>query len=150
MCLIIDNDVVQKVLVAQQPDYSPVLRALTARRHCLVYGGELREQYQRNHEVARKIVSLDKAGAARAISDDLVASEIMSLANAGLYCRSDDPCVIALARVSCARVLCSADIDLQRDFTNPRLVNNPRGKVYKRANSHARLVSGNCACKRRR
>ena len=45
-------------------------------------------------------------------------------------CTSDDPHVIALAQVSRARLLYSNDGDLQKDFKNKRLIDQPRGKVY--------------------
>ena len=44
--------------------------------------------------------------------------------------KSDDPHVIALAQVSGARLLYTNDEDLQKDFRNTNLVNNPSGKVY--------------------
>lgn len=43
---------------------------------------------------------------------------------------SDDPHVLAVARLSGARLLYSNDADLQRDFKNKRLIDDPRGKVY--------------------
>ncbi len=45
-------------------------------------------------------------------------------------CKSDDPHVIALAQISGARLLYSNDSDLQSDFKNKNLIDNPRGKVY--------------------
>ena len=45
-------------------------------------------------------------------------------------CRSDDEHVLALARVSGARLLFTNDLDLQADFKNPDLINNPRGVIY--------------------
>ena len=44
--------------------------------------------------------------------------------------QSDDPHILALAVVSGARLLYSNDRLLQHDFTNPALINQPRGKVY--------------------
>ena len=43
---------------------------------------------------------------------------------------SDDPHVLAVARLSSARLLYSNDADLQRDFKNKQLIDDPRGKVY--------------------
>ena len=43
---------------------------------------------------------------------------------------SDDPHLLALAQVSGARLLYSNDSDLQDDFKNRRLIDNPRGRVY--------------------
>ena len=45
-------------------------------------------------------------------------------------CASDDEHVIALARVSGARLLFTNDGDLQADFKNPGIINGPRGVIY--------------------
>ena len=45
-------------------------------------------------------------------------------------CRSDDPHILALAQVSDVRLLYTNDGDLQQDFGNKSLIDNPRGKVY--------------------
>ena len=44
--------------------------------------------------------------------------------------QSDDPHIIALAQVSGARLLFSNDKRLHEDFRNPKIINNPRGKIY--------------------
>ena len=45
-------------------------------------------------------------------------------------CRSDDEHIIALAQISGARLLYSNDRALRHDFTNKRLIDSPRGKLY--------------------
>ena len=45
-------------------------------------------------------------------------------------CRSDDEHIVALGQVSKARLLYTNDGDLQSDFTDAKLINSPRGKVY--------------------
>ena len=55
-------------------------------------------------------------------------------------CRSNDLHVVALARLSGARVLCTNDHDLEIDFTNRQLVPAPKGKIYKNANHKAILI----------
>ena len=44
--------------------------------------------------------------------------------------KSDDPHVLALAQVSDVRLLYTNDGDLQQDFGDKNLIDNPRGKVY--------------------
>lgn len=44
--------------------------------------------------------------------------------------KSDDPHILALAQVSDVRLLYTNDGDLQQDFRNKRLIDNPRGRVY--------------------
>ena len=67
----------------------------------------------------------------RRISKQDVDTETEVLQNLGI-CRSDDEHVLALAKVSRARLLFTNDRDLQEDFNNPRLINSGsgRGKVY--------------------
>ena len=45
-------------------------------------------------------------------------------------CKSNDHHIIALARISGARVLYSRDRDLHQDFKNKQLINRPRGSIY--------------------
>lgn len=65
----------------------------------------------------------------RNIDDDCVNSRTDEIVE-GQACKSDDEHVIALAQVSGARLLYSDDSDLQDDFRDPKLISNPRGRVY--------------------
>ena len=60
-------------------------------------------------------------------------------------CNSDDPHVIALARVSDARTLFSRDVELHGDFCNRKLL-KPRGRVYQNR-SHQHLLRGARSCR---
>ena len=68
--------------------------------------------------------------------------------------RSDDPHVIALAQVSGARLLYSNDGDLQQDFRNEKLIDDPRGNVYSTRRdknfqrSHDGLLKNKKLCRR--
>ncbi len=42
----------------------------------------------------------------------------------------DDHHILALARYSGVRILFTSDRDLIQDFTKPRLIKKPRGKIY--------------------
>jgi hypothetical protein len=59
--------------------------------------------------------------------------------------RSDDPHVIALARVSHARTLFSRDVELHSDFCN-RVLLAPRGRVYQNR-SHQHLLRTGRECR---
>ena len=63
------------------------------------------------------------------------------------HCQSNDHHVIALARVSGARVLFTEDKALMRDFGDLRLL-RPKGKVYRRP-SHSRLLVHRRGCRGR-
>ena len=83
---------------------------------------------------------LDQAGRAKAVPDAPVDARMKLVAP---QCVSDDPHIIALALVSGARLLCSLDQALHTDFTNPKLINSPRGNVYQNA-THEHLVRHHC------
>jgi hypothetical protein len=74
-------------------------------------------------------VALDKAGRAVRIPDADVDAEQKRLEAVGKY-KSDDPHILALARVSRVRLLCSNDHLLCADFKNKKLIDKPRGKIY--------------------
>lgn len=65
--------------------------------------------------------------------------------------KSNDPHVLAVARISGARLLFSNERDLHEDFKNTKLINNPKGKIYstlrnrKFTPAHRKLLSKN-AC----
>ena len=61
-------------------------------------------------------------------------------------CNSDDPHVIALARISDARILFSRDMQLHADFCNRSLL-RPRGRVYQNQ-SHTHILRSARKCRR--
>jgi hypothetical protein len=134
VCLIIDNDVVHRVLlIPDDQDFCDLHASLWGNRgvHAIVvYGGKLLAEYQVSRQVLRKLAELDRAGRARRIPSDRVDEETARVIKSGL-CISNDSHVVALARVSDVRLLCSNDKDLHEDFMNKRLIEAPRGKVYK-------------------
>ena len=96
----------------------------------LVAGGkhlrELERSTPRFREWAGQAVS---AGRLRLVEKKPVEQETERLRVNGV-CQSNDEHVIALARVSGARLLYSNDVDLQQDFKSKTLIDNPRGSVY--------------------
>lgn len=146
MCLIIDTNVVSRVFFgASDPDFSSLHGCLFGNanpRVEIAYGGQLRREYLKNRKVATVLRVMDQAGRAAQYPDKAVDAETDTVENTGL-CVSDDPHVIALAKVSGARVLCSHDKDLHTDFTNKALLDSPRGKVYQES-SHDHLLKAAC------
>ena len=57
---------------------------------------------------------------------------------------SDDPHVLALARVSGARLLYTKDNALIRDFKDKKFIDQPRGKVYTRKTNEDLLKTARC------
>ena len=96
-------------------------------RGSLVVGGKLRRELGKIAACDVWLQQATLAGRARNVDDrrvDELASELER------QCLSDDPHVIALAKISGARLLYTNDSNLQRDFRDPRLIKKPRGKVY--------------------
>jgi hypothetical protein len=145
MCVIIDanlaGDAFRKPCHA---DLVPVWNWIMDRDGCVVYGGRLEDELGPVHDGGRLLMRLSQAGKAKRCREDEIDAEEKRLKAGGL-CRSDDPHVIALARVSGARVLCSRDQKLHGDFKNPNLINGPRGTIYQNA-SHARLLKHSSHC----
>ena len=95
-------------------------------------GGELRKELSdngRNGNFMRVYDQLRLKGRVRDIPDSVVDAETETLAT-GKICRSNDAHVLALARVSGARLLYTNDQALQEDFGDSQIVANPRGRVY--------------------
>jgi hypothetical protein len=147
MCLIVDNDVVHRVLLKpDDEDFKHVhssLFGLKKPKAVLVYGGsKLNKEYTGSEAIIEKLLELRRAGRARREDDGLVDSEEKRVA-ASKLCSSNDEHIIALALVSKARLLCSRDNALAGDFTNKALIDKPRGKVYKYA-THKKLLMQFC------
>ena len=87
-------------------------------------------EYDKITNLVKYILGLSRAGKARIIPSNSVNEEQKQIIN---QCKSDDPHVIALARISGARILCSHDKTLHKDFKNEELVSNPKGRIYQNA-----------------
>jgi hypothetical protein len=145
MCMIVDVNVANKVFLPNDPDFGEVHDSLFTGKmpnSKIVFGGHLGVEYGRSSRLRRLVVGLSRAGKAMRINDDAVNRETAVVEDTGL-CRSDDPHIIALARVSAVRLLCSHDKDLHGDFTNHLLLAKPRGKVYQNR-SHNNLLRRFC------
>lgn len=143
MCLIVDASVAVRVFTNPlDKDFGPIYKALEARRELLVYGGKLAAEYAAAADVLNIVNEFERAGSARQIPSPEIDREFNSLRKLG-SCRSNDPHVIALARASGARLLCSGDGKLNEDFKNRKFV-QPRGKIYKRY-AHRTLIGRHCS-----
>ena len=83
----------------------------------------------RNAGFVRWIRTAQRAGRARRISDEDVDAQTDALRTQGI-CRSDDEHVIALARLSGARLLFTNDNALQDDFRDRQIVRGTQGRIY--------------------
>jgi hypothetical protein len=149
MCVIIDVNLAFRIFTsAPEAAFRPVFDWLHApdKNGCLVFGGKLFKELAHREASRRYLRSLLQAGRAYRIPDAMVQSDEQQVTDSGL-CQSDDPHVVALARVSGARTLCSHDRALHQDFRNPKLIAKPRGRVYQSA-AHIRLLRHDRSCPR--
>ena len=93
---------------------------------------------------ANLVQSLEQAGRAIIYPASIVNAEEDAVK---VDCKSNDAHVIALARVSGARVLCTQDSELEDDFKDRTLIDSPRGSIYKNA-SHRHLLRHHGSCPR--
>lgn len=145
MCAIVDNNARDRFF--RQPvdiDLQPLWRWIDDGKGVLVVGGHLLTELFGSQDAADAIQAWERAGRAVIMDKKTVNDETQRLRDDGA-CVSDDEHVIALARVSGARRLCSSDQLLHRDFRNPDLVNNPRGRVYQNP-THIHLLSHEGRC----
>ena len=131
MCAIVDNNVRDQVFGAnsQSPAGRFFLAWLSSGRGKLVVGGELLRELNEYSDFKRWLRTALGRNIAVAIEDATVDAETAVVQQTG-ECASDDEHVIALARVSGARLLFTNDGDLQTDFKNRDIINNPRGVIY--------------------
>lgn len=137
VCLIVDANIASRFL--GQP--GPVMDWLLGSRGNprLVAAGKLREELARLDSVRRVLVRLDQAGRLR--SADLNALNLAGRhLHAGRQCCSNDHHILALATVTGARPLATLDDGLARDFRNARIINRPRGSIYKDPEPHGHLL----------
>ena len=130
MCAIVDANVASEVFGPRPSPAGDGFLGWVVKGGRLVAGGknlrELERSTPRFSEWAGQAVS---SGRLRLVDKKPVEHESERLRVNGM-CQSNDEHIIALARVSGARLLYSNDVDLQQDFKSKTLIDNPRGSVY--------------------
>lgn len=155
MCAIVDANVASEVFGASLPlAGEKFFEWLNKGSGRLVVGGKLLEELEKSSADfiywGREAL---RAGRMRIVSKGEVDARTEQIQREGKI-SSDDPHVIALAQVSGARLLYSNDGDLQKDFGNGELIDDPRGKVYSTRRdksflrSHDRLLKNKKLCRR--
>jgi hypothetical protein len=139
MCVVIDANQAGRFFTAPPTqDHQPLHDWLWKGNGKLVSGGKLHDELSKLNNARRALAVLKSAGKLHVASAAAVAADELSISG---LCVSNDAHVVALARVSGARLLCSADQLLHQDFGNPALICIPRGNVYQYA-THAHLLQG--------
>lgn len=121
----------------------------------VVAGGKLlKEELSKNSNFKVWWLQAIQAGRGILIADDTVEKETEKIEELGGYC-SDDPHVLALAKISGARLLYTNDRNLQLDFKDSKIISSPRGKIYTTAtdqnkdltSTHKNLLKRKDLCK---
>ncbi len=144
MCMIVDTNQLGKLLVQpEDEDTAPVHKWLRKGRGRIVYstGGKFEQEIVRT--MRDRLREYSRNGRARLVPAEDVARMEQSLRDDPRR-RSDDPHIIALARVSRARLLYSGDKDLIKDFTSRDIIKGPRGKVYSGSRNAGLLTRDAC------
>lgn len=132
MCAIIDNNVRHEVFgdrEAQTPAGKYFLDWVEGPRGNLVIGGELRRELNGYARFQLWLRTATRRNIVRSVPDEQVESETRKLREQRI-CKSDDEHVLALARVSGARLLFTNDRDLQNDFRDRSIIGGTRGRIY--------------------
>ena len=139
MCAILDANVVHEVFGSNRPpagkEFFDWINTRKKNAH-LVVGGKLDDELDKGPSGfktwAKGLQELRRSGCLkrlkRAEEDEVDAKT--ELLRRDELCKSDDPHIIALAQIGRVRLLYSNDMDLQKDFGDRALIDNPRGKVY--------------------
>ena len=146
MCAIIDANVSPEVFGDDRTPRGKILYTWLTRGRAgrLVVGGKLLRELSQYGKFKVWLNEAISAGRARLIRDAVVDAEADSI-RAAQNCQSNDHHVIALARVSGARLLFTNDRNLEKDFKNRSLIPDPRGKIYK-APDHRQLLNQHDLC----
>lgn len=154
MCAILDANVVGQVFGLNRPAAGQAFFDwLHSDRGRLVVGGQMRRELDGNTAFRRWRAQAVLAGRVTLLNDDAIDSLAQQLETEG-SCRSDDEHIVAVAQLSGARLLYTNDKDLQRDFGNKALIDQPRGKVYSTrvqddlTSTHRRLLANRNLCRR--
>lgn len=144
MCMIIDTDRLV-AFAAETVDAAPIHWWLRKLLGNLVYstGGKFETELKRVPEAKRRLEEYQRAGRARFVPPDSLREEVAGLETSELV-RSNDAHVLALARVSGARLLYTGDKALMEDFRDLEIVPRPKGRVYSRAGNKRLLTRDAC------
>ena len=132
MCAIIDANVRDQVFGASRPKAGRYLfdQLNSDKKNLkLVVGGKLLQELSKSRAFNTWLQTALLFGRAQSFPDQEVAVATKEFQELDA-CRSNDAHVLALARVSGARLLFTNDQDLMDDFRDPKLVEGIRGKVY--------------------
>ena len=132
MCAIVDANAAGKPFRKDshyEGHAAKILEAVDSRGLKVVAGGKLLKELCQHSGFKLWWREAVRSGSARRVPKNAIEKERRKIEQNG-GCGSNDVHVVALARVSGARLLITDDRKLQKDFGSHALVSRPRGKVY--------------------
>jgi predicted nucleic acid-binding protein len=141
MCIIVDANAASE-LVQVSEDGLPIVERLRKGDLRMVSGHKLKTELLKTN-VKSIYQELVLGGRIVEFSDAQIEDEIVKVKKFRLH--SNDPHILALARVSGARILFSRDGDLHSDFKNSKVI-RPKGKVYQSRKHQKLLDEVPCKC----
>ena len=130
MCAIVDNDVRDQVFGGSQSAAGRFFLDWLSKGGKLVVGGQLLTELSDSTNFRSWFQQAVQAGIVRRVDDDEVDKQAEQLSQQNV-CKSNDVHVLALARISGARLLFTNDRALQIDFGNSDIIyGNARGRIY--------------------
>ena len=129
MCAIVDANVVGQVFGNHPSQGGRYFLDWLNTKGKLSVGGELLRELSKDHNFVVWLRTALRLGRARKINDQDVDAEAKRLRGQQI-CRSNDHHVLALARVSGARLLFTNDLMLPDDFRDRQIVGGAKGRVY--------------------
>ncbi len=109
-----------------------ILLRIRNKRLRITAGGKLLRELMQTR--FRDIISeLARSGSLERVNDKLVDDETVAISRQKIL--SDDPHILALARISNTKLLYTSDEDLIRDFKNRAFI-DPKGKIVKPTTSN--------------
>ena len=146
MCAIVDNNMRDRFFGSPvDPELQPLWKWIDDGKCVLVVGGHLRDELYGSATARRAIQEWIRTKRAKDTEDENPGKVEAETREIQEHCRSNDAHVIALARLSGARRLCSNDRLLHQDFGDPALISNPPGRIYQNR-SHADLLTHDGRC----
>lgn len=143
VCIIIDANLASLVFSTPvSDDFRPIFEWILHHGGALVHGGKNSVELYRVESARRLIREWARAGRAYQHPEKDVDKETRRVIAEG-NCISDDPHIIALARLTNVRLVCTRDKDLHKDFKS--CLRKPPGSVYQRR-SHSRLLKHTAGC----
>lgn len=149
MCIIVDACVKDAILDPSKHPAAQAVHDWLEKDGKFVFGGsKYKKEFLNGVRIRSFVLNRWRAGMAISVPCEAVDAEEDRL-NRARSCESNDSHIIALARVSGARVLYSLDAKsrLHRDFREKKLIDNPRGSVFKDPR-HSHLLGHCSACQR--